>query len=121
MGAGSGMWDTNVYQAKQGWIWGGAGAGILASVLVAIVLQVVFAQIASGPSREVMEGVTGLLAAVFVCASPPVSSSCPKGTVPLCAGWAVGIVVFGVIGAILNEFVLSTGDFDRGDGSTLQR
>ena len=27
----------------------------------------------------------------------------------MCAGWAVGIVVFGVIGAILNEFVLSTG------------
>jgi high-affinity iron transporter len=50
-------------EAKQGWIWGGAGFGILASLLVAIVLQVVFSQLATGAGREVMEGVTGLLAA----------------------------------------------------------
>lgn len=48
---------------KAPWIWGGAAAGVIASVLVAIVLRVAFASAAAGIGREVLEGVTGLVAA----------------------------------------------------------
>jgi len=47
---------------KQGWIWAGGGAGLALSVVIAIVVNVAFAR-AGGSSRELLEGVTGLVAA----------------------------------------------------------
>lgn len=48
---------------KRSWIWVGAGAGLLVSVATAFVLQSVFSRIAAGQNREVIEGLTSLLAA----------------------------------------------------------
>lgn len=50
-------------QAKRGWIWAGAGAGIFASIGTAFVLQAIFSRAAAGQNREIIEGVTGLVAA----------------------------------------------------------
>jgi high-affinity iron transporter len=51
---------------KSRWIWIGAGAGILASVLTALVIHLVFANIAVGSNRELLEGLTGLVAAIML-------------------------------------------------------
>lgn len=48
---------------KRGWIWAGGGLGILASVVTAFALQAVFSRASAGQNREVIEGVTGLVAA----------------------------------------------------------
>lgn len=48
---------------QRGWIWFGGGLGILASIVAAFVLQAVFSQATAGQSREVIEGITGLIAA----------------------------------------------------------
>lgn len=48
---------------KRAWIWVGGGLGILASIAVAFVLQAVFSRASAGQNREVIEGVTGLVAA----------------------------------------------------------
>ena len=47
---------------KQGWIWAGGGAGLALSAVIAVVVNVAFAK-AGGSSRELLEGVTGLVAA----------------------------------------------------------
>ncbi|MFI5266036.1 MAG: FTR1 family protein [Chloroflexota bacterium] len=47
---------------KQGWIWAGGGAGLALSAVIAVVVNVAFAR-AGGSSRELLEGVTGLVAA----------------------------------------------------------
>ncbi|HLY65844.1 MAG TPA: FTR1 family protein, partial [Chloroflexota bacterium] len=47
---------------KQGWIWAGGGAGLLLSAVIAIVVNVAFAR-AGGSNRELIEGITGLVAA----------------------------------------------------------
>jgi high-affinity iron transporter len=51
---------------KQRWIWAGAGAGVLLSVLVALAIQRMFSSAAAGASRELVEGLTGLLAAAML-------------------------------------------------------
>jgi len=51
---------------KSRWIWIGAGAGILASVITALVIHLVFANIAVGSNRELLEGLTGLVAAAML-------------------------------------------------------
>lgn len=48
---------------KRRWIWAGGAAGVLASVGAAFVLQAIFSQASAGQNREVIEGVTGLVAA----------------------------------------------------------
>ncbi|HQY92146.1 FTR1 family protein [Caldilinea sp.] len=53
-------------QDKQRWIWLGAGVGVLLSLVVALLLQAIFSQIAAGRNREIIEGVTGLLAAAML-------------------------------------------------------
>jgi len=50
-------------QDKQVWIWGGAVLGIVLSIAVAFVLQAVFSQVAGGQNRELIEGITSLIAA----------------------------------------------------------
>ncbi len=50
-------------QAKRGWIWAGAGAGIFVSIGTAFVLQAVFNRATAGQNREIIEGATGLVAA----------------------------------------------------------
>lgn len=51
---------------KRGWIWVGGGLGVLASIVIAIAAQAVFSRVATGQNREVIEGVTGLVAAVLL-------------------------------------------------------
>lgn len=51
---------------KSVWIWGGAGVGVLVSIGSAFVLQAIFNQVSSGQNRELIEGITGLIAAVLL-------------------------------------------------------
>ncbi len=48
---------------KRAWVWVGGGLGILASLIAAFALQAIFSQASAGQNREVVEGVTGLVAA----------------------------------------------------------
>ena len=48
---------------KQRWIWLGGLAGVLASIVTAVALQRLFVSATAGANRELIEGVTGLLAA----------------------------------------------------------
>jgi high-affinity iron transporter len=51
---------------KARWIWAGSGAGVVASLIIALVINIVFAQASMGQNREVLEGVTGLVAAAML-------------------------------------------------------
>ncbi|MBV9388723.1 MAG: FTR1 family protein [Chroococcidiopsidaceae cyanobacterium CP_BM_ER_R8_30] len=51
---------------KAQWLWIGAGAGVLASILTAFVINLLFSNIAAGTNRELLEGITGLVAAVML-------------------------------------------------------
>ena len=54
------------HRDKQSWIWGGAAAGVLASIAVAFVLQRIFSAATAGANRELVEGVIGLVAAAML-------------------------------------------------------
>lgn len=49
-------------------VWAGAAAGVVASLILAVVLQIVFGRFAGGTNREFLEGITGLVAAVMLLA-----------------------------------------------------
>ena len=51
---------------KRGWIWAGGAIGVLASIVTALLLQAVFSRVSAGQNREVIEGVTGLIAAALL-------------------------------------------------------
>jgi high-affinity iron transporter len=51
---------------KGRWIWAGSGLALVAGVAVALLVNVVFARAAAGVNRELLEGVTGLVAAVLL-------------------------------------------------------
>lgn len=51
---------------KRGWIWAGGAAGVLASVGAGFALQAVFSAASAGQNREIVEGVTGLIAAAML-------------------------------------------------------
>lgn len=51
---------------KRKWIWSGAVIGIIGSALLAILLSIVFSNLSSGSSRETIEGVTGIIAVLFM-------------------------------------------------------
>ena len=51
---------------KQRWIWAGSATGIAASFLVALIINVAFAKTTAGANREILEGITGLVAAVML-------------------------------------------------------
>ncbi|HLH72547.1 MAG TPA: FTR1 family protein [Chloroflexota bacterium] len=47
-------------------VWTGAAIGVVASLAVAFAMQMVFARVGAGINRELLEGVTGLFAAVML-------------------------------------------------------
>jgi high-affinity iron transporter len=51
---------------KRGWIWAGSGLGVLVSIVVAIILQVIFSRVSAGQNRELIEGLAGLVAAALL-------------------------------------------------------
>ncbi len=51
---------------KQGWIWGGAAAGVALSVALAAVLQQVFSRAGAAIGSELVEGWIGLIAAAML-------------------------------------------------------
>lgn len=51
---------------KRGWIWAGAGLGVLASIGAALALQAIFSTVSAGRNRELIEGITGLVAAALL-------------------------------------------------------
>ena len=51
----------NAAQAR--WVWVGAGGGVALSIVTAFVFQAVFSQLSAGRNREIVEGVTGIVAA----------------------------------------------------------
>ena len=53
-------------QDKRGWIWAGGALGVLASIVTAVILQTIFSSVSAGVNREVIEGVTGLVAAALL-------------------------------------------------------
>ncbi len=59
---------TKSGNADQGrWLWVGAGVGVLASILTALVINLLFENIAKGgANRELLEGITGLVAAIML-------------------------------------------------------
>ncbi|MGE7274105.1 FTR1 family protein [Brevibacillus panacihumi] len=51
---------------KRKWIWSGAAIGLVASVILAVILSIVLSNLSTGSSRELMEGITGLVAVLFM-------------------------------------------------------
>jgi high-affinity iron transporter len=51
---------------KRSWIWAGGALGVLASIATAFVLQALFSRVSAGTNRELIEGITGLLAAALL-------------------------------------------------------
>ncbi|HEU5139561.1 MAG TPA: FTR1 family protein [Bacillales bacterium] len=51
---------------KRPWIWGGASAGVVASVALAFILSSALTVAAAGEERELLEGITGLIAVVVM-------------------------------------------------------
>lgn len=48
------------------WIYGGASAGIVASLLIAYILQIAFPAVTSGTNREIIEGAVGIFAVIMM-------------------------------------------------------
>ena len=48
------------------WVYGGAFAGIVASLLIAYILQIAFPAVASGTNREIIEGAVGIFAVIMM-------------------------------------------------------
>ncbi|MEK4534033.1 FTR1 family protein [Peribacillus sp. FSL K6-1552] len=51
---------------KQKWIWTGVGAGLAASTIFAVIINIVFSQITAASSREYIEGITGIVAVLMM-------------------------------------------------------
>lgn len=48
------------------WVYAGAVAGILASIVIAVVLQKLFPAVSSGTNREIIEGFVGIFAVIMM-------------------------------------------------------
>ena len=48
------------------WVYGGAVAGVLASALIAVILQLVFPAVTSASNREIIEGAVGIFAVIMM-------------------------------------------------------
>lgn len=51
---------------KRKWIWGGTGAGVVTSIGIAFLLTSLLSAAAAGANREILEGITGLIAVVVM-------------------------------------------------------
>ncbi|MDE3839017.1 hypothetical protein C0966_06460 [Bacillus methanolicus] len=51
---------------KQAWIWCGVLSGIIASAILAVVMNVFFSKITAAESREYIEGIIGIVAVVMM-------------------------------------------------------
>ena len=51
---------------KSSFIWGGAGFGVAASIVLGVAIHLLFGKAFSGANRELMEGATGLIAAAML-------------------------------------------------------
>lgn len=54
------------HRQYEKWIWLGASAGILLSVLAAIVINSAFSSAMAGANREILEGTTGIIAVIMM-------------------------------------------------------
>ncbi|MDQ0973425.1 high-affinity iron transporter [Neobacillus niacini] len=52
--------------SQQKWIWIGVAGGILASALLAVLINIIFSKITAASSREYIEGIIGILAVVMM-------------------------------------------------------
>ncbi|MEH7492887.1 FTR1 family iron permease [Neobacillus niacini] len=52
--------------SQQKWILAGVAGGILASALLAVLINIIFSKITAASSREYIEGITGILAVVMM-------------------------------------------------------
>jgi high-affinity iron transporter len=52
--------------SQQKWIWAGVAGGILASALLAVLINIIFSKITAASSREYSEGITGIFAVVMM-------------------------------------------------------
>jgi high-affinity iron transporter len=52
--------------SQQKWIWAGVAGGILASALLAVLINIIFSKMTAASSREYIEGITGILAVVMM-------------------------------------------------------
>ncbi|WP_126425203.1 FTR1 family iron permease [Brevibacillus marinus] len=50
----------------QKWIWLGAAAGVVVSVVAALVINAIFTSAMAGTNREIIEGVTGIIAVLMM-------------------------------------------------------
>ena len=48
------------------WVYAGASFGILASVIIAFMLQALFPAVSSGTNREILEGIVGIFAVIMM-------------------------------------------------------
>ena len=53
---------------KRGWIWGGSLLGVAASVGAGLIIAVIFRGVVTGSNRELIEGISGLIAAAMLFA-----------------------------------------------------
>ncbi|UOQ43811.1 FTR1 family protein [Halobacillus salinarum] len=51
---------------KQVWVWSGLGIGLLLSAGLAVVLTLAFAGMQAGTNREMIEGITGIIAVIMM-------------------------------------------------------
>ena len=51
---------------KSGWIWGGAAAGLVVSIVLGLAIHFTLGKAFSGDKRELMEGLSGLFAAAML-------------------------------------------------------
>lgn len=51
---------------KQKWIWGGVIAGLVASIGLAVAINLVFSQVTAASNREYIEGITGITAVAMM-------------------------------------------------------
>jgi len=51
---------------KQKWIWLGAFVGLLMSIIAAVIITMTFSAATAGANRELIEGVTGIIAVVMM-------------------------------------------------------
>ncbi|MGE8080624.1 FTR1 family iron permease [Peribacillus loiseleuriae] len=51
---------------KQKWVWGGVAAGVFASGIIAVIINLIFSKITAASSREYIEGITGIVAVLMM-------------------------------------------------------